>query len=91
MDVTGNKDCFLKTELNILQLKLPPQVSETGKCIRSAQCKAVASTNHCSTSTKKVLLWWDTDEVLFAYLPDPVTPYKSKMSREVSPKGLLLF
>lgn len=56
MDFTGNRDCFLKTELNILQLKLPSQVPETGKCILGGQCKAVASTNHCSTNTKKVLL-----------------------------------
>lgn len=81
----------MKTELNILQWKLPSQVPETGEYILGAQCKAVANTNHCSTSTEKVLLWWDADEVLFVYVPDPVTPYKSKMSPEVSPKDLLLF
>lgn len=91
MDFIGNRGFFMKTELNILQWKLLSQVPETGKYILRAQCKAVANLNHCSTSTKKVLLWWDTDEALFAYLPDPVTPYKSKMSPEVSPKSLLLF
>lgn len=46
----------MKTELNILQCKLPSQVPETGEYILGALCKAVANTNHCSTSTEKVLL-----------------------------------